>query len=183
MVVLASMLRIRYYHHKFCKPLQSYRAAKVARCAPVECGCRPERSDRVVTPAKAGSAETNMVCGRMVIRRNTIPPLILDRLTPCLTYHQFSSNCTIGVYRYGMILAGQNDSVVTGLARLPFDHTMYVRNARHEALHAASGCSPGTAGTLPGHSSQVRPSSMRPVRFFTGPPHCLKKNGTPARMH
>jgi hypothetical protein len=29
-----------------------------------------------------------------------------------------------------------------------------------------------------GNSSQVRPSSNRPARFFWTPPHCLKKNAT-----
>jgi hypothetical protein len=34
-----------------------------------------------------------------------------------------------------------------------------------------------------GISSQVSPSSTRPARLFITPPHCLKKNGTPARRH
>ena len=32
-------------------------------------------------------------------------------------------------------------------------------------------------------SSQVRPCSRRPPAFGVGPPHCLKKNGTPAAPH
>ena len=34
-----------------------------------------------------------------------------------------------------------------------------------------------------GISSWVAPSSSRPVRFLRTPPHCLKKNGTPAARH
>lgn len=34
-----------------------------------------------------------------------------------------------------------------------------------------------------GISSHVRPSSRRPVFFLFTPPHCLKKNGTPASRH
>ena len=34
-----------------------------------------------------------------------------------------------------------------------------------------------------GISSQVLPSSSRPVLFFCTPPHCLKKNATPALTH
>ena len=35
----------------------------------------------------------------------------------------------------------------------------------------------------PGDSSQVRPSSSRPPALGVRPPHCLKKNGTPASAH
>ena len=34
-----------------------------------------------------------------------------------------------------------------------------------------------------GHSSQVRPSRVRPVFFLFFPPHCLKWNGTSAATH
>src|SRR5262249_59190116 len=38
---------------------------------------------------------------------------------------------------------------------------------------------PPTAGI----STQVRPSSNRPLRFLNTPPYGLKKNGTPAATH
>lgn len=41
---------------------------------------------------------------------------------------------------------------------------------------------PGHGVTL-GSSSHVRPSSSRPAFFLSTPPHCLKKNGTPAATH
>lgn len=40
-----------------------------------------------------------------------------------------------------------------------------------------------SAANLRGRSSQVLPSRRRPVRFFFTPPHCLKKNATPALAH
>ena len=39
------------------------------------------------------------------------------------------------------------------------------------------------SSALTGISSQVRPSSLRPLFFFWTPPHCLKKKGTPAFRH
>src|SRR5579859_6160203 len=39
------------------------------------------------------------------------------------------------------------------------------------------------AFAVAGISSQVRPSSVLPARFLFVPPHCLKKNGTPAPRH
>ena len=38
----------------------------------------------------------------------------------------------------------------------------------------------GVLATRPGSSSQVRPSNSRPPAFGVLPPHCLKKNTTPA---
>jgi hypothetical protein len=38
-------------------------------------------------------------------------------------------------------------------------------------------------GERDGISSQVRPASVRPPDFAVRPPHCLKKNGTPAATH
>jgi hypothetical protein len=35
----------------------------------------------------------------------------------------------------------------------------------------------------PGILSYVTPSSLRPAFFLLTPPHCLKKNGTPADTH
>jgi hypothetical protein len=48
-------------------------------------------------------------------------------------------------------------------------------NAAHHAFIASA--------AVAGSSSQCRPSSARPVFFLFAPPHCLKKNATPARAH
>src|SRR5579875_2569423 len=45
---------------------------------------------------------------------------------------------------------------------------------------AGSGRVPGRSG---GISCQIRPSSRRPPLLWYRPPHCLKKNGTPASKH
>src|SRR6266508_4613652 len=41
----------------------------------------------------------------------------------------------------------------------------------------------GCASAIVGSSSYVRPCSVRPLRFFHTPPHCLKKNGIPSLRH
>src|SRR5262245_52598661 len=69
------------------------------------------------------------------------------------------------------------DVVFRNAAERLLDHTA-LRQMTVKLIRPAPCPSP-----LAGISSHVRPSSSRPVRLLTVPPHCLKKNGTLARTH
>ncbi len=69
------------------------------------------------------------------------------------------------------VIAGHG-AVAVGLGGPP-------RNGSSKTL----ACSDDGRFAVSGISSQVRPSRIRPARFFRTPPHCLKKKGIPASRH